>query len=76
MSLNSFVFYDSFFWAISITAGIFGFLINFASYLQIRFTSPLSHNVSGTAKAATQTVIALYGMHFVRLLIVMIAVFV
>ena len=60
VSENWFVFYDKVFWGISITAGIFGFLINFASYLQIRYTSPLSHNVSGTAKAAFQTVLALF----------------
>ena len=56
---NNFVFYNMNFWAITVCAGIFGFLINFASYIQIKFTSPLSHNVSGTAKAAVQTVIAL-----------------
>jgi len=53
------VFSDSLFWTITIVAGIMGYLINYATYLQIKFTSPLSHNVSGTAKAAAQTVIAL-----------------
>jgi len=48
------------FWAITVIAGIFGFLINFASYIQIKYTSPLTHNVSGNAKAAVQTVLALY----------------
>jgi len=53
------VFSDVFFWEITIGAGIMGYLINFATYLQIKYTSPLSHNVSGTAKAAAQTVLAL-----------------
>jgi len=53
------VFFDSFFWSITIIAGVMGFLINYATYLQIKFTSPLSHNVSGTAKAAAQTILAL-----------------
>jgi GDP-fucose transporter C1 len=58
--LNVFAFESTIFWSITAIAGIFGFLINFASYIQIKFTNPLSHNVSGTAKAAVQTVIALY----------------
>ncbi|XP_034040516.1 LOW QUALITY PROTEIN: GDP-fucose transporter 1 [Thalassophryne amazonica] len=38
--------------------GVFGFAIGYVTGLQIKYTSPLSHNVSGTAKACTQTVIA------------------
>jgi GDP-fucose transporter C1 len=30
-------------------------------------TSPLTHNISGTAKAAAQTVLATYWFHEVRL---------
>ena len=60
ISLSRMAFSQSKFWWITLVAGIFGFLINFASYIQIKFTSPLTHNVSGTAKAAAQTVIALY----------------
>ncbi|ETO32902.1 GDP-L-fucose transporter [Reticulomyxa filosa] len=59
IDLNNHVFGTSIFWTLTIVAGIVGYLINFASYLQIKYTSPLSHNVSGTAKAAAQTVIAL-----------------
>eukprot|EP00474_Spongospora_subterranea_P008785 CRZ09243.1 hypothetical protein [Spongospora subterranea] len=39
--------------------GIFGFLINIATYAQIQATSPLTHNISGTAKSAFQSLMAL-----------------
>jgi GDP-fucose transporter C1 len=39
-------------------AGALGFLINIATFLQIQVTSPLTHNVVGTFKAAVQTVFA------------------
>lgn len=35
-----------------------GFLINIAVFLQIKHTSPLTNNISGTAKAALQTLVA------------------
>merc|ERR1712154_295718 len=60
ISVSQYAFQQGQFWGITLIAGIFGFLINFASYIQIKYTSPLTHNVSGTAKAAAQTVIALY----------------
>jgi len=60
INMSSFVFYTQTFWGITLVAGIFGFLINFASYIQIKYTSPLGHNVSGTAKGAFQTIVALY----------------
>jgi GDP-fucose transporter C1 len=41
------------------TSGILGILISFATATQIKYTSPLTHNVSATAKAAAQTAIAL-----------------
>ncbi|KAA0192364.1 GDP-fucose transporter 1 [Fasciolopsis buskii] len=41
-----------------ILSGLLGFAIGFVSALQIQVTSPLTHNVSGTAKAAAQTVLA------------------
>lgn len=46
------------FWGILITSGMFGIAIGYVSSLQIKVTSPLSHNVSGTAKACAQTVLA------------------
>jgi len=46
------------FWITMVITGIFGFLINIAIFLQISLTSPLTHNLSGTAKACVQTLIS------------------
>lgn len=46
------------FWGMMTLGGVFGFAIGYVTGLQIKFTSPLTHNVSGTAKACAQTVIA------------------
>lgn len=46
-------------WVNLTITGIFGFLINIAVFLQIKFTSPLTNNVTGTAKACVQTVVAI-----------------
>ena len=46
------------FWFIMSVGGLFGFLIGYVTGLQIQVTSPLTHNISGTAKACAQTVIA------------------
>lgn len=46
------------FWFLMTLTGVFGFGIGTITGLQIQVTSPLTHNISGTAKAATQTVIA------------------
>ncbi|XP_029438514.1 GDP-fucose transporter 1 isoform X2 [Rhinatrema bivittatum] len=46
------------FWSVMILGGIFGFAIGYVTGLQIKFTSPLTHNISGTAKACVQTVLA------------------
>ena len=40
--------------------GVFGFAIGYVTGLQIQVTSPLTHNISGTAKACAQTVIACF----------------
>lgn len=47
------------FWTLMTISGAFGVLISFAAAAQVKHTSPLTHNVSATAKAAAQTVIAL-----------------
>ena len=47
-----------YFWALLFVAGVFGIAIGYVSSLQIQVTSPLTHNVSGTAKACAQTVLA------------------
>ncbi|CAK9824412.1 GDP-fucose transporter 1 [Anthophora retusa] len=49
-----------YFWSAMIIGGICGFAIGYATALQIKVTSPLTHNISGTAKACVQTVLATY----------------
>jgi len=44
------------FWGVMLAAGVAGFAIGYVTGLQIQFTSPLTHNISGTAKACAQTV--------------------
>merc|ERR1712110_751755 len=46
------------FWFLMTLGGIFGFAIGYVTGLQVKVTSPLTHNISGTAKAAAQTVLA------------------
>lgn len=52
--------FSSHFWFLMTTCGVCGFAIGYATSLQIKVTSPLTHNISGTAKACAQTVIATY----------------
>ncbi|XP_059927262.1 GDP-fucose transporter 1 isoform X1 [Gadus macrocephalus] len=51
------------FWAMMTLGGVFGFAIGYVTGLQIKYTSPLTHNVSGTAKACAQTLIAVVYYH-------------
>jgi GDP-fucose transporter C1 len=46
------------FWIIQTVAGVVGFVINIAIFLNINYTSPLTHNLSGTVKACLQTLLA------------------
>merc|ERR1712018_763538 len=46
------------FWFLMTMGGIFGCAIGYVTGLQVKVTSPLTHNISGTAKAAAQTVLA------------------
>lgn len=48
------------FWTAMCVAGFFGFSIGIVTVLQIKATSPLTHNISGTAKAAVQSMMAFY----------------
>mmetsp|Transcript_6538 Transcript_6538/g.8494 ORF Transcript_6538/g.8494 Transcript_6538/m.8494 type:complete len:376 (+) Transcript_6538:149-1276(+) len=52
--------FSGLFWAAMMVAGFFGFAIGIVTVLQIKATSPLSHNISGTAKAAVQSMLAFY----------------
>ena len=49
---------DMYFWFMMSMSGVFGIGIGYVTGLQIKVTSPLTHNISGTAKACAQTVIA------------------
>lgn len=49
---------SSYFWFQMFIGGLCGFAIGYFTSLQIKVTSPLTHNISGTAKACAQTVIA------------------
>ncbi|XP_035780288.1 GDP-fucose transporter 1-like [Anopheles albimanus] len=51
------------FWGAMTVGGLCGFAIGFVTTLQIKVTSPLTHNISGTAKACAQTVIATSWYH-------------
>lgn len=57
------------FWIALFIGGICGFSIGYVTALQIKVTSPLTHNISGTAKACAQTVIATQWNHEVRSLL-------
>merc|ERR1719242_1997586 len=46
------------FWSLMTLGGVFGCAIGYVTGLQVKVTSPLTHNISGTAKAAAQTVLA------------------
>lgn len=47
------------FWFMQLLAGVVGFIINIAIFLNIKYTTPLTHNLSGTVKACLQTLLAL-----------------
>lgn len=51
---------EPFFWLTMTIGGVFGFAIGYVTALQIQVTSPLTHNISGTAKACAQTILASY----------------
>ncbi|VDD96143.1 unnamed protein product [Enterobius vermicularis] len=54
------------FWFLMSLSGVFGFMMGYVTGWQIQVTSPLTHNISGTAKAAAQTVIAVVWWHEVK----------
>lgn len=47
-----------YFWTVLLVAGGLGIAIGYVTTLQIKVTTPLTHNVSGTAKACAQTILA------------------
>jgi len=48
------------FWMLMSVGGFCGVAIGIVTALQIQVTSPLTHNISGTAKACVQTIIAVF----------------
>jgi GDP-fucose transporter C1 len=48
------------FWVCMTLTGVMGFLIGLVTVMQVKATSPLTHNISGTAKAAAQSLLAFY----------------
>ena len=46
------------YWNLMTLTGLLGFLLNLGIFLQIKHTSPLTHNMSGTAKACVQTILS------------------
>lgn len=55
----SYLLFDGSYWVKMTVAGFFGFAIGIVTVFQITLTSPLTHNVAGTAKATLQTLLAL-----------------
>lgn len=49
-----------YFWGVMTLSGFFGIAIGYVTGLQIKVTSPLTHNISGTAKACAQTILAVF----------------
>ncbi|KAI5748889.1 hypothetical protein M8J76_002908 [Diaphorina citri] len=52
--------FSFYFWILLTIGGVFGLTIGYVTSLQIQVTSPLTHNISGTAKASFHTVLATY----------------
>lgn len=48
------------FWLLMTVGALCGFTIGIFTSLQIKYTSALTHNISGTAKACVQTILATY----------------
>ena len=48
------------FWVAMVAGGIMGFSIGLVTVLQVKATSPLTHNISGTAKASVQVGATVY----------------
>jgi len=57
---NSAKLFSLFFWTSMTVTGVMGFAIGLVTVMQVKATSPLTHNISGTAKAAVQSLLAFY----------------
>lgn len=54
------------FWTLLSISGVMAFLISMVTNASIKFTSPLTHNISGTAKSCLQTILAVCYRHEVK----------
>lgn len=61
--------FDSFFWFTMVIGGVLGFSMGYVTSLQIQATSPLTHNVSGTAKAYAQTLLGVFYFNEIKTLL-------
>ena len=50
---------SSYYWFVMTVAGFLGFAIGIVTVMQINYTTPLTHNISGTVKACVQTILAI-----------------
>ena len=50
---------SSYYWFVMLIAGVLGFAIGIVTVMQINYTTPLTHNISGTVKACVQTILAI-----------------
>ena len=50
---------SSYYWFVMLIAGFLGFAIGIVTVMQINYTTPLTHNISGTVKACVQTILAI-----------------
>lgn len=56
---NTAILQTGYYWFVMCIAGVLGFAIGIVTVMQINYTSPLTHNISGTAKACVQTILAI-----------------
>ena len=61
--------FDLNFWIAMSISGFLGFSMGYVTSLQIQATSPLTHNVSGTAKAYAQTLMGVMYYHEIKTLL-------
>ncbi|XP_076328610.1 GDP-fucose transporter nac isoform X2 [Tachypleus tridentatus] len=54
------------FWGLMMMGGACGLAVAYITVLQIKVTSPLTHNISGTAKSCAQTLLAVTWFHEVK----------
>lgn len=52
--------FSLFFWGAMGLSGVMGFAIGLVTVMQVKATTPLTHNISGTAKASVQSLMAFY----------------